>query len=161
MNPRLRSAVIIAAVLLADRLTKLYIQANFTQWDMVVVIPGVLNIVHVENPGAAFGLLANAPEEWRRLALVIASLAIMAVIGVMLFRRESRDSAVTQTGLAMVLGGAAGNLWDRVARGTVTDFVQVFLGSYEWPSFNVADAFVDIGAGLLLIDIWRSRKKPK
>jgi signal peptidase II len=159
MSPRLRSAAIVAAVLVADRLTKIYIQTHFSALDVMPVIPGFFNIVHVENPGAAFGFLADAPSQWRRMILVAAALAVMAIISVMLFRPRARESALTQTGLALVLGGALGNFWDRAVRGTVTDFLQFFFGSYEFPSFNVADICIDVGAGLLLIDLWRSRKR--
>ena len=145
-------------VIVLDRITKLYIQNTFSPLDLVEVIPGFFNIVHVENPGAAFGMLATVPEQWRRPALVAFSAAVMGIIGVMLFRPRTRETVLTQTGLALVLGGAMGNLWDRAIRGTVTDFLQFFFGSYEYPSFNTADSAVCIGAGLLILDLLRSRR---
>lgn len=162
MNPRLLSAVIAAAVILLDRVTKLYIRAAFGPGDFVPVIPNVFNIVHVENPGAAFGLLANAPGAWRGLVLLIAAGAITVIVAVMLFRPGPiKESPLTRVALAMVLGGALGNMWDRLFRGTVTDFLQVFIGPYEYPSFNVADSAVCIGAGLLILDMLRGRRKAK
>jgi signal peptidase II len=159
VNPRVRAAVIIAAVVILDRATKLYIQNHFSMLDSVSVIPGFFNIVHVENPGAAFGVLADSGE-WRRLVLVWVSLVVMAGIGVLLWRApQNGESAVTQTGLALVFGGALGNAWDRIARGFVTDFLQFFFGSYEFPSFNVADCAIDIGAGLLILDMLRRRRR--
>ena len=152
---------IIAAVVLLDRLTKLYIQANFSPLDIVPVIPGVFNIVHAENPGAAFSMLADAPLAIRRAVLVVLSGAVMAVIGFMLFRplpTGTKETAITPIGLSLVLGGALGNFWDRVIVGTVTDFLQVFIGPYEYPSFNVADSAIFCGAVLLIADLWRSRK---
>ncbi len=157
MNPRSRAVLVIAAVIGLDRITKVYIQNAFSPLDVVEVIPNVFNIVHNENPGAAFGMLGSAPESWRRLVLVGLSTIVMGVIGVMLFRPGKPETKVTQTGLALVLGGALGNLWDRALRGTVTDFLQVFLGSYEYPSFNVADSAICIGAGLLILDMLRKR----
>lgn len=161
MSSRGRSVAIILAVLILDRITKYYIQTNFSLHDVYVVIPNVFNIVHVENPGAAFSLLADAPEGVRRAILVGLSGAVMIAIAFLLFRKQhegNRESAVTMTGLALVLGGAFGNFWDRVAVGTVTDFIQVFLGSYEYPSFNVADSAVFCGAVLLILDILRGRR---
>jgi len=154
MNNRARAAVIIAAIVLLDRVTKIYIRSSLSMIDMVAVIPGFFNIVHTENPGAAFSLLATAPAEWRRGVLVWISLVVMVVIGMMLWKGSS---PLSETGLALVFGGAMGNLIDRIFRGTVTDFLQFFFGFYEFPSFNVADSAITIGAGLLLIDLWVSR----
>ena len=121
------------------------------------MIPGFFNIVHTENPGAAFGFMADLDFPWRRALLVAVSVAVMAIIGGLLFRLKS--NSVLQTGLALVLGGALGNAWDRLVRGMVTDFLQFFFGSYEFPSFNVADSAISIGAVLLLIDLWRTKKQ--
>lgn len=161
MNARLRSASIIAAVVLIDRLTKYYIRTRFTPWDMHAVIPGFFNIVHTENPGAAFGFLAETDGIWHTLLLVGVSLVVMTAIAVMLWRPAAvgmKDSPLLQAGLALVFGGALGNVWDRIFAGTVTDFLQFFFGRYEFPSFNAADTAISIGAGLLVIDMWRTRK---
>ncbi len=164
MNARLRSVLIIAVVVILDRITKLYIQASFGPFDLVPVIPGFFNIVHVENPGIAFGMLADAPPEWRKLAVAAPSAIVMVIIGVMLWRhrpaepgKPAQDSILTPIALAMVLGGALGNMWDRLLRGTVTDFLQFFFGPYEFWSFNVADSAITVGASLLIIDLWRHR----
>jgi signal peptidase II len=157
VSPRVRSAVIAAVVVLLDRATKIYIRDTLSLIDIVPVIPGFFNIVHVENPGASFGMLADAGE-WRKLALVWLALIVMAVVGFMLWRpANNKISTLAQTGLAVIFGGAAGNVWDRIAQGTVTDFLQFFFGSYEFPSFNVADAAINVGAGLIVIDMWKSR----
>jgi signal peptidase II len=154
---RMRSAVVIAAVVLLDRVTKLYIRAHFSPWDTYPVIPGFFNIVHTENPGAAFGMLSDSPGEWRGVLLVGVSLAVMVAIAVMLWRAPV-SSATSQWGLSLVFGGALGNVWDRMFRGTVTDFLQFFFGAYEFPAFNAADSAITIGAGLLLIDLWKTRQ---
>jgi signal peptidase II len=151
---------IIAGVIGLDRVTKLYIQANVSPLDIHEVIPGVFNIVHAENPGAAFSILADAPLATRQTVLIGISGVLIVIMGYLLYRAPANgESPVTRTGLALVLGGALGNFWDRVAIGTVTDFLQVFLGSYEYPSFNVADSAVFCGAVLLLVDAWRTKKK--
>jgi signal peptidase II len=158
MNGRLASAALIAVVVLIDRLTKIYIRGAFSAADLKPVIPGFFNIVHTENPGAAFGMLAESPTAWRGVLLVGVSLVVMVVIGAMLWRPPAgMTSPWVRTGLALVFGGALGNLWDRLFRGTVTDFLQFFFGSYEFPSFNAADSAITIGAAMLLIDMWRNR----
>jgi signal peptidase II len=158
MNLRLRSAIIILLVVVLDRVSKLYILASFSPWDMTVVIPRVFNIVHAENPGAAFSMLAEAPPLVRAVLLVGVSVVVMAIVGVMLWRLPKSAGALMSTSLALVFGGAVGNLWDRVMRGSVTDFVQVFIGSYEFPAFNVADSAITVGAALLVVDLLRGRK---
>jgi signal peptidase II len=162
MKGHWESAAIIAAVVAIDRLTKMYVRASFTAWDVTPVIPRFFNIVHTENPGAAFGMLADAAGWWRGAFLVGISLAVMAVIGVMLWRPHSgglHDTPLLRIGLALVFGGALGNVWDRLLGGTVTDFLQFFFGSYEFPAFNAADSAITIGAALLLIDLWRTRQQ--
>lgn len=150
---------ILAAIFALDRVTKLYIQANFSPLDTVPVIPGVFNIVHAENPGAAFSMLADAPAAVRRIVLIGLSGLVMAIVAYLLFKpAQQGETPVTKLGLTLVLGGALGNMWDRVVTGTVTDFLQVFLGPYEYPSFNVADSAVFCGAVLLLLDLWRGKK---
>ena len=162
MNPRLRSAIIIAAVVLLDRITKVYLRAHVSTVDVFPVIPGFFNIIHTENPGAAFGVLAELNTEWRSVLLIGVSLLVMAVIGAILFRPSAASQgALLQTGLALVFGGALGNLWDRVAYGRVTDFLQFFFGSYEFPAFNAADSAITVGAALLFIDMWRNRSGQK
>lgn len=153
-----RLAIITATVAL-DRATKLYIQSNFSPLDTVPVIPGIFNIVHAENPGAAFSMLADAPLAIRRAILIGLSGLVMAVVAYLLFRpKHASETPITPIGLALVLGGALGNFWDRVVIGTVTDFLQFFIGPYEYPSFNVADSAVFCGAALLLFDMRRARK---
>jgi signal peptidase II len=159
VNSRLRSAAIIFGVVILDRVTKIYIQRNFAAWDMKPVIAGFFNIVHAENPGAAFGFLSESHSEWRSLFLVGVSLAVMAIIGTMLVRPSVKKSPMLEIALALVFGGAAGNMYDRLVHGTVTDFLQFFFGSYEFPSFNAADSAITVGACLLLLDLWKNRTK--
>lgn len=162
MNLHARSAAIIAAVVLLDRVTKWAIRANVSASDVIAIIPGIFNIVHTENPGAAFGMLADSEGDWRRVILVAVSLAVMSIIGTILWRPARMgvvETTLTRTGFSLVFGGALGNVWDRLIRGTVTDFLQVYIGRYEFPSFNAADSAISIGACLLLIDLWRTRHK--
>jgi len=157
---RARAAMIIATVVLLDRLTKWLIRAQLSLMDIHPVIPGVFNIVHTENPGAAFGLLSESHSPWRSFLLMGVSAVVMSVIAAMLWkpgRGGISASTLLHWGLALVFGGALGNVWDRVSRGTVTDFLQFFVGPYEFPSFNAADSAITLGAALLLLDLWRTR----
>jgi signal peptidase II len=123
------------------------------------VVPNIFNIVHTKNRGAAFGFLNDSPSEWRTMFLVVVSIAILGMIGHMLWQAtRDRSTPALRLALALVFGGAVGNLWDRVGKGEVTDFLQVFLGSYEWPSFNVADSAISIGAVLLALDMFRGQR---
>jgi signal peptidase II len=90
--------------------------------------------------------------------LVGVSMGVMATVGVILWRLPKNAGGLMFISLALVFGGAFGNLWDRVLRGSVTDFLQVFIGSYEFPAFNVADSAITIGATLLLLDLVRNRE---
>ena len=152
----------IVALFTADRVTKLWIEGHLTLYDSYPAIPGIFNIVHTQNPGAAFGLFATATPTVRFLVLIAASFAMMAIIGQMLWQATARANAaspVFRTALALVLGGAIGNLYDRLLYERVTDFLQVFLGTYEWPSFNVADSAICVGATLLAIDMLWGRAR--
>jgi signal peptidase II len=161
MQPRLSASLIAGFIFALDRWTKWLVESKVGYWDTYPVIPDVFNIVHTRNRGAAFGMLNTAPETVRVLVLVVASLGVLAMICWMLWqatRAGQLASLVQRTALALVLGGAAGNLYDRILKGAVTDFLQVFLGSYEWPSFNVADSAICVGACLMALDLFQNKK---
>jgi len=163
MNRLRAQALVIAALLfVADRASKLWIESHLTLYDSIPVIPGVFNIVHTQNTGAAFGLFATASPAIRFLVLICASLAMMGILGQMLWQSTASVAVATSTlrlALTLVLGGALGNLYDRLRFDRVTDFLQVFLGSYEWPSFNVADSAICVGATLLALDMFWGRSR--
>lgn len=152
-----------AFIAVADRATKFWIESNVSAWDTFPIIPNVFNIVHTQNRGAAFGMLSQSETEWRRIVLVGVAAAVTAFVAAQLWRMPKGGwpgNNWVAVALAMVVGGAAGNLYDRIVRGSVTDFLQVFLGSYEWPCFNVADSAISVGAILLLISLWRRTEQP-
>ena len=162
MNPRLHSAILAVLVVTFDRVTKMGVLHSLSSYNIVPVIPGILNIVHAENPGAAFSMLSDASPWIRAVVLVGLSTFVLVLVGVLLWRPPESPTgirgSVMRLGLTLVFAGALGNLIDRVFRGTVTDFVQVFIGSYDFPAFNVADSAITIGAGLLVIELLRNRK---
>lgn len=159
MTPRAAGFLTAAVVFVLDRVTKVIVDQRLGAWDTIPLIPGIFNLVHAENRGAAFSLLADAPEQLRRAVLVGLSAAVLAFLLVMIWRLASPTRWLVWFPLGLVLGGAVGNLYDRVLRGSVTDFLQVFLGSYEWPSFNVADSAISVGACLILLEMWMSRAR--
>jgi signal peptidase II len=141
-------------VLVADRISKLIILHSMHFYDDISVIPGWLKIVHAENPGAAFGVLAEGNPILRSVVLIGISGAVLVFVASALWSRNGAfRSAATRFGLALILGGAFGNLFDRIFRGTVTDFIEVYRGSWSFPAFNVADSAITVGAILLLFDL--------
>jgi signal peptidase II len=140
------------AIVCLDRLTKLYIQHALSPFENVPVIPDLLRIVHVENPGAAFGFLADGNPALRALILIGVSFFVMCLVVAALWMRSVTDeSLVNFLALGAILGGAGGNLYDRIVHGTVTDFIEVFHGSWSFPAFNVADSAITVGAVFLVL----------
>jgi len=123
--------LIAVSVIVLDRLTKWAVATYIPLHDGLTVIPGLFQITHVENRGAAFGLFADSTFVWK----------------------NSHIMNTTTIGLSLILGGATGNLWDRVVDGRVVDFLHFYLGSYSWPDFNIADSAIVIGAILLVTEI--------
>ena len=108
-----------------DRITKLIIQTHGTALETLRVIPGFFNIVHAENPGVAFGFLAESESAWRNVFLIALSATVLIFITTLLWKARGTESCLLRVGLALVLGGAAGNLYDRVSTGTVTDLAAL------------------------------------
>jgi signal peptidase II len=147
-------------VILADRLSKFFIQHSISTFDTISLVAGWLRIVHTENPGAAFGVLAEGNPLLRNTVLIGVSAAVLIFVAVALWGRNgSFTSPLTRFGLSLILGGAIGNLYDRVRYGAVTDFIEVYHGTWSFPAFNVADSAITAGAVLLMIDLLRSRRK--
>lgn len=150
-NARFGMWLIIAAVIaIADQLTKWAIIEWIPLYDKVP-LNSFINLTHQKNPGAAFSFLADAGG-WQRWFFVALSSVVSVVIAVWLWRIRRDGQTLLSAGLALVLGGAIGNLIDRILLGHVTDFIQVWFGSWAFPSFNVADAGISVGAALLIID---------
>ncbi len=147
-------------IVLADRWSKIGIQRSMSSFDTVSVIPGWLRIMHTENPGAAFGILAEG-NPWLRSGILIgvSALVLTFVVSALWGQRTTFTSPMSRVALGLILGGAAGNLYDRVVHGTVTDFIEVYHGGWSFPAFNVADSAITVGAILLLLEVLRPRRK--
>jgi signal peptidase II len=149
-----RPLLIALTVLLLDRITKWAIGQTIPLEDAVNIIPGFFRLTHLENTGAAFSLFADSTSPFRTALLIAFSLAALAVVSVLLWRDRSVFNAGTLA-LSLILGGAVGNLWDRLTDGKVTDFLDFYIGAHHWPPFNIADSAIVVGALLLLIRMLR------
>ncbi len=138
------------AIVGLDQVSKLAI-IRWVDLYQKIEITSFFNITHQQNTGAAFSFLANAGG-WQRWAFAALATVVSAVLAVWLYRLRSSGQWVLSAGLALVLGGAIGNLIDRIRLGYVTDFIQVLIVNWPFPSFNVADAAISVGAALLIID---------
>ena len=142
--------------LILDQATKLSIVDRFYYGERLVVIPGVLDLTHVRNPGGAFSLFADGPFEWRMTFFVGATVLAIGLLIVFLVRHEEEDR-LTPLALGLVMAGAVGNLIDRIAYGEVVDFIDVHLwAGYIWPTFNVADSAIVLGVFFLLFEVFRA-----
>jgi signal peptidase II len=144
--------------LVADQLSKLYIDRSMQMFQSIPVIDGLFNITYVRNKGAAFSFLSHA--SWR-LPFFIAISAVAAVVIVIAYNRLRNDQRLAQVSLAMIFSGAVGNLIDRVRRGEVVDFLDVYWRTYHWPAFNVADSLICVGVALLALDMLREEQRQK
>ena len=141
-----------ALLLLADRLTKIWVSKHIAFGDAIPVIPHVLRITHWTNEGAAFSLFADTASPIAvRWGLVSFSLLASVIVLVAMIRLGT-SITLTTTALALILAGALGNVHDRIAYGSVIDFIEVHIFSYHWPDFNVADSSIVVGACLLMLD---------
>jgi len=154
---RLKAYGAAAAVFALDRVTKSLIVSHFSFFDSYKVIPGFFEIVRSQNRGVAFGLFNDSTSEWRTTLLVVASLAAVVAVSVMLWNARKLDR-LSLWGLALILGGAAGNVFDRIVSGHVTDFLLFYIRDYQWPAFNMADSAIVVGSGLLMLDLLRPRR---
>ncbi len=145
-------------VVVIDQLTKYWVSSVFSYGETLELLP-VLNLTLVHNMGAAFSFLSDAGG-WQRWFFTIVSLVVSIVLVVWLYRLPARQTLLA-TALALVLGGAIGNLWDRVVLGYVVDFIDFYYQRHHWPAFNVADTTITLGAVLLILESFLAPKPSK
>src|SRR3954465_3365808 len=145
-------------VILLDRWTKHLAAVRIPLYTHIQIIPGFFRLTHTENTGAAFSLFADSTSHWRTTLLISFSVLALAVVLILLWK-QTRAFTITGIALSLILGGAFGNLWDRVARGRVVDFLLFYVKQYQWPVFNLADSAIVVGASLLVIEILFSNPK--
>ena len=139
-------------VLAADRATKFAIEHYTNEFFRFPIFSDIVILVHNQNPGIAFGVFSNSSSPWLAPLLLVSSALVMALL-VWLLATGRAGGSLAHAGLALILGGAAGNAFDRLIHGGVTDFLEVRLGTYRWPAFNVADSAISIGAVLVLVEL--------
>ena len=148
---------ILATGLPLDQVTKVLVQLKMPLGSQEPLIPGLLNLVHIHNKGAAFGLLSGWSTEFAWLFFVATTGLVLGVLGYLLWRLPD-DHWPAALGYSLILTGALGNLIDRVRLGEVVDFIDVYWGRYHWPAFNVADSLVCVGTAILVWVIIRDEK---
>jgi signal peptidase II len=151
VDPRWKAYGVAAAVFTLDRLTKRIVENRVSFFDSYKVIPGFFEIVHTENRGVAFGMFSGAAPGWPSVLLSVLTAAAVVAVSAVLWKARKLDQR-SLWGLALILGGAAGNVADRLAWGRVTDFLLFYIGQYQWPAFNLADSAIVIGSGLVALD---------
>ena len=159
-RPVFTALLLALAVIVPDQLSKAVVRAVVEPWSVVEVIPGFFNISHVMNKGAAFGFLNQSHTSWQTWLLIAVALVAVAFI-IVLLRQTKADEWLLVLGLGLILGGALGNLMDRlIFSGRVTDFLDFHLGVYHFPSFNLADTGITLGASAAILHYLFHRHAP-
>jgi len=154
---RLRFLWLTLAVVLLDRASKAWFESQTTEGWRHEVVHHFIYLVRASNPGMAFSFFADSTSPWTRIILIVGSIIVIGVLAWFLVAGHS-GGRLTAAGLALLLGGATGNVTDRILHGAVTDFFEVWFGSYHYPAFNVADSAITIGAVLIIFDILFTHK---
>jgi signal peptidase II len=145
-------------VVLLDQLTKWIVVATIPEYRTVTVIPGFFDLVNIRNRGAAFGFLNRSDIEWQFWLFLVAT--VMAAWAIFTLARPLRDAPWTNAGLGLILGGALGNLVDRLRLGAVVDFLDFHVNAWHWPAFNLADTVICCGACFVCLRYWVTRNDP-
>ena len=145
--------------LAADQLSKHAVERYTAPGSLRVLVPGVLNLVHTTNPGVAFGLFADSENPWRGPLLIVFSVAVIGML-VWLLATGRAGGRAGECGIALILGGAVGNVLDRFLHHSVTDFIDFHIGAHHWYTFNVADSAIVIGAALVVLELFRDARHP-
>ncbi len=140
---------IILVILGLDQLTKVLIVSSLSMYEQIEIIPGFFNLTYVTNRGAAFSMLAEVDSPWRHYFFVTISCFALVLLTIYWFQLRHRSPG-QGLGIALIAGGALGNLVDRLRVGAVIDFIDVYWREYHWPAFNIADSAICIGVGLFL-----------
>lgn len=147
-------------VLLVDLATKSAVMSAFSLHESIPVIPGFFDLTYVRNPGAAFGFLARTSPAFR--SLFFSGVAVAAILFILYFLIREKEAGLPMTLLlGLIIGGATGNLLDRIRFGEVVDFLDFSIGGYHWPAFNAADSAISVGACLLLYEIFKRKERRK
>lgn len=150
-----RALAIFSFILVLDQITKYLVRSLMQPYRNVPIIPGFFNLVYVLNKGGAFGIWSSLPSLLRGLIFISFSLA--TILALLVVYWKSYHTRLTRFGFAFLMGGAIGNLVDRLRWGMVVDFLDFYLGNYHWPAFNVADMAICLGLGLVFLELFIKR----
>jgi len=145
-------AVISGLVVIFDQITKILILINLPLYHSVTIIPGLFNITHIHNPGGAFGFMAHQDSSLRNFLFIILSSFAVCVI-FYFYKNTNRTHPFLASGFALILGGAIGNLIDRIRFGKVVDFLDFYIRNYHWPAFNIADSAITVGVTVFIFHL--------
>lgn len=143
-------ASLTGSVIVTDQLSKLHIMQTMRLHESIPIIPNVFSLTYIRNPGAAFGLLAGSSNAFRMVFFGLTSIFALVLLGTILYRMPEREW-MGRLSVSAILGGAVGNLIDRLRFGEVIDFLDVYIENYHWPAFNVADSAITVGVIFLII----------
>jgi len=164
MDRRVLSFGLAAVIVVLDRLTKWWVESYLDLWDSINVIPGFFNLVHIQNRGMVFGLMSDSPGPWRTVLLIGVAGVVLVLVAIMIWtmpKHLARHQRLTPLCLGLILGGAIGNLYDRIIRRSVTDFLDFYIGDYHWYVFNIADSAITVGAILMALELLRAPQPAK
>jgi len=145
----IRLVLVSGSIIIVDQVTKYILKINLALHDHIVVLDNFFNITHILNPGGAFGFFAGKSPEIRKFIFLFLS-SLVAVFVVWFYKKCAETYIFLSYGLALIFGGAIGNLIDRFLYGKVVDFLDFYIGSLHWPAFNIADSAISIGMGILI-----------
>jgi signal peptidase II len=149
MISRILMAVITVAVFAADQVTKRLVENRIPDRAVIPVVEGFFNLTNTKNSGAVFGLFSDSPVWWKTPVLIAISAALLVTVMVLVIRTKNLHWQ-TSVGLSLVLGGALSNLFDRMRTGLVEDFLDFYIRSYHWATFNLADSAIVVGTGFII-----------
>jgi signal peptidase II len=151
-NKYSKLALIAGPVFLLDQVTKYIILNTMYLNESIPVMPGFFSLTHIHNPGGAFGFMAGQSPDVRKILFIfISSIALFIIF--YLYHTASRNDSILAAGFALIFGGAAGNLIDRIRFGKVVDFLDFYIGDLHWPAFNVADSAISVGMGIFVFHL--------
>ncbi|MCX6565417.1 MAG: signal peptidase II [Candidatus Aminicenantes bacterium] len=145
-------AALSASIIVLDQLTKALIVKTVSFYGSIAVIPGFLELTHIHNKGAILGIFNRTEQPWTPVLLLLLNAVALGLV-IFYFSKTTEKERVARLALAMIVGGALGNVVDRITRGYVVDFVEMHVGKFHWPTYNVADASITIGAVLLISSV--------
>ncbi len=153
-------AVVGLGTVVLDQVTKLYIMGAMRLHETIPIVPNLFSLTYIRNPGAAFGILASSSSLFRLIFFGVMSVFALGLLLTIFFRLQD-DDWVGQVFISGILGGAIGNLLDRVRYGEVIDFLDFYVDAYHWPAFNVADTAISLGVGFLILHFAFEKKEPE